>query len=168
MNESMDDVRYDIGNTRQRMSGTLAALESEIGARKDAVAGKVRAVKSRMDPHHVGELVRQHPWAAMAVALGVGALFARSGADRAVVTGTAHAATSASRSTADAVRSAATSVVQKVKGEGDAEVRIDAQRDAEDSLVDRAAGHLGRVIRIEELETDMRRAFVSQKLPTSI
>lgn len=169
MAESMDDVRYDIENTRQRMSATLAELDSRIESRKEAVADKVQAVKGRVDPEQLLDLVRQHPIASLAVAFGVGALLARTGADRAIASATANAAVSASRSTVDAARSAATAVVEKVKGDGtDAEVPIQAERDVADTIVDRLAGQVGRVIRIEELESDMRRAFVSQKLPTSI
>jgi ElaB/YqjD/DUF883 family membrane-anchored ribosome-binding protein len=170
MAESMDDVRYDIQTTRQRMSETLSELDAHLESRKAMVADKVNAVKGQLDPERVIALVQEHPWAAVAVAFGLGAFLGGSGADRAIASATAGAATGVAHSTADAARSAAHAVTERVRGSGsDAEVPIEAQRDDEgEGLVDRLAGQVGRVIRIEELESDMRRAFVSHKLPTSI
>jgi len=60
MAETTADVRRDIELTRQRMSGTLAELEQKL---------------------NVTEIVKDHPWPALALAVGAGVLLSRSGAD---------------------------------------------------------------------------------------
>jgi len=84
-------ARDDVQRARDRIHDTVAELE-------ERVATPVRAVKQRLD---VGEMVQAHPWAALAVALGAGAVVAASGADE----------------------RAATVVVQKAKQGGAASVR---------------------------------------------
>lgn len=54
------EVRADIEQTRARISGSIAELERKA---------------------NVAETVRQHPWAALAVAFGVGFVLSRSPAD---------------------------------------------------------------------------------------
>jgi len=70
MVETTADVRRDIELTRERMSSTLAELEQKL---------------------NVLQLVRDHPWPALAVAVGAGVLLSGSGADikAAAVTATA-------------------------------------------------------------------------------
>jgi hypothetical protein len=60
MVETTADVRRDIEMTRERMSDTLAELEHKL---------------------NVTEIVRDHPWPALALAVGAGVLLSRSGAD---------------------------------------------------------------------------------------
>jgi uncharacterized protein DUF3618 len=60
MVETTADVRRDIELTRERMSSTLAQLEHKL---------------------NVMQLVRDHPWPAIAAAVGVGVLLSGSGAD---------------------------------------------------------------------------------------
>jgi hypothetical protein len=60
MVETTADVRRDIEMTRERMSNTLAELEHKL---------------------NVTEIVRDHPWPALALAVGAGVLLSRSGAD---------------------------------------------------------------------------------------
>ena len=59
MGETAADVRRDIEMTRQRMSSTLAELERKL---------------------NVSDIVRDHPWASLALAVGAGYLL--SGSDR--------------------------------------------------------------------------------------
>jgi Protein of unknown function (DUF3618) len=59
MGETAADVRRDIEVTRQRMSSTLAELERKL---------------------NVAEIVRDHPWASLALAIGAG--FLLSGSER--------------------------------------------------------------------------------------
>jgi hypothetical protein len=59
MGETAADVRRDIEMTRQRMSGTLAELEHKL---------------------NVADIVREHPWAALGLAIGAG--FLLSGSER--------------------------------------------------------------------------------------
>src|SRR5215213_6374279 len=60
MGETTAEVRRDIEMTRERMSTTLAQLEQKL---------------------NVMQVVREHPWPALAVALGAGVLLSGSRAD---------------------------------------------------------------------------------------
>ena len=60
MAETTADVRRDIELTRERMSSTLAELEHKL---------------------NVMEVVREHPWPALALAVGAGVLLSGSAAD---------------------------------------------------------------------------------------
>ena len=60
MAETTADVRRDIEMTRERMSGTLAQLEQKM---------------------NVMQIVRDHPWPALAVAVGAGIALSGSNAD---------------------------------------------------------------------------------------
>ena len=60
MVETTADVRRDIELTRERMSSTLAELERKL---------------------NVAEVVRDHPWPALALAFGAGVLLSGSGTD---------------------------------------------------------------------------------------
>jgi ElaB/YqjD/DUF883 family membrane-anchored ribosome-binding protein len=75
-------ARDDVQRARDQLSDTIAELE-------DRITAPVRVVKKGLD---VGQLVHEHPWAALAVAVGAGALVARSGADKRAATLTAEKA----------------------------------------------------------------------------
>ena len=60
MAETTADVRRDIELTRERMSSTLTELEHKL---------------------NVADMVREHPWSALALAVGAGVLLSGSGAD---------------------------------------------------------------------------------------
>jgi|SRR5690348_1387133 len=60
MAETTADVRRDIEQTRERMSTTLAELEQRL---------------------NIMQVVRDHPWPALAVAVGAGVALSASGAD---------------------------------------------------------------------------------------
>lgn len=64
-------ARDDIQRARDNLSDTVAEIQERVTA-------PVQAVKQRLD---VGRMVQSHPWAAVAVALGAGAVVASSGAD---------------------------------------------------------------------------------------
>lgn len=57
MAETITQVRADIEQTRARMAGAIAELEKKA---------------------NVGERVREHPWAALAIAFGAGLVLSRS------------------------------------------------------------------------------------------
>jgi hypothetical protein len=75
MVETTADVRRDIELTRERMSTTLAQLEHKL---------------------NVMQLVRDHPWPALATAVGVGVLLSGSSADVKAAAATAAATRGAS------------------------------------------------------------------------
>lgn len=60
MGETAAEVRHDIEVTRQRMSDTLAELERKL---------------------NVADIVRDHPWASLGLALGAGFLLSSSASD---------------------------------------------------------------------------------------
>jgi hypothetical protein len=64
-------ARDDVQRARDRILDTVAELE-------ERVTTPVRAARQRLD---VGQMVQGHPWAALAVAVGAGAVVAASGAD---------------------------------------------------------------------------------------
>lgn len=64
-------ARDDVQRARDQISDTIAELEQRVTA-------PVQAVKQRLD---VGRVVREHPWAALAVAVGAGVVVASTGAD---------------------------------------------------------------------------------------
>ena len=61
MAETTADVRRDIEQTRERMSTTLTELEQRL---------------------NVMQVVREHPWPALALAFGAGLALSASGRDR--------------------------------------------------------------------------------------
>jgi hypothetical protein len=75
MGETTADVRRDIELTRERMSTTLDELEQKL---------------------NVVQLVRDHPWPALALAVGAGVLLSGSGADVKAAAATAGATMGAS------------------------------------------------------------------------
>ena len=75
MAETTADVRRDIELTRERMSSTLDELERKL---------------------NVKEIVRDHPWPSLALAVGAGVLLSGSGADIKAATATATATKGAS------------------------------------------------------------------------
>jgi hypothetical protein len=75
MAETTADVRRDIELTRERMSSTLAELEQKM---------------------NVMQVVKDHPWPALALAVGAGVLLSGSGADVKAAAATATATKGAS------------------------------------------------------------------------
>ena len=65
-------ARDDVQRARTQISDTISEIEARVTA-------PVRAVTNRLD---VGRVIQEHPWAAIATAVGVGALVAATGADR--------------------------------------------------------------------------------------
>lgn len=75
MVETTADVRRDIELTRERMSSTLAELEQKL---------------------NLTQVVKDHPWPALALAVGAGVLLSGSGADIKAAAATATATRGAS------------------------------------------------------------------------
>lgn len=99
MSDAAADVRRDIEMARERMSDTLSEIEQRVEDVKDKV--NVR--------RHATEFVGEHPWIALGIAAGAGALLAASRADARA----ARATTSAASAAAGAAARKAPSIVKK-------------------------------------------------------
>ncbi len=102
MAETEADVRHDIEVTRQRMSSTLAELERKL---------------------NVADVVREHPWASLALAVGAGVLLSGSDRDVRAVAATVAATKSAGNKFGDAVDAVVASLVGGVHEALDERVR---------------------------------------------
>ena len=69
----------EIAETRDQVEKARANLANTADELKERVAAPVRAVREKLD---VVQLVKDHPWPAVAVAMGVGAFIAASEADK--------------------------------------------------------------------------------------
>ena len=102
MAETTDDVRRDIELTRERMSSTFAELEQKL---------------------NVMEMVKDHPWPALALAVGAGVLLSGSGSDvkaaAATVAATKGASNKLSEALDDVVASLMTGVHTAIDGRVD-------------------------------------------------
>ena len=78
----LDSARTEVLRTRAQVADTLATL-------RDRVAEPVAAVRRRLD---VAAAIQQHPWSALAVALGTGVLVAATGAEARAASAAAEAA----------------------------------------------------------------------------
>ena len=95
MGETTADVRRDIELTRERMSTTLDELEQKL---------------------NVVQLVRDHPWPALALAFGAGVLLSGSGADVKAAAATAGATKGASSKIGAALDEVVASLMGGVHG----------------------------------------------------
>src|SRR5512143_3222545 len=106
MAETTADVRRDIEVTRERMSNTLAQLEQKL---------------------NVTEMVREHPWPALALALGAGFALSGSKADVKAAAATVTATKGASNKLADVLDEAVAGLMGTVHGA--IEQKVDALLD---------------------------------------
>jgi hypothetical protein len=95
MVETTADVRRDIELTRERMSSTLAELERKL---------------------NVTEIVKEHPWPALALAVGAGVLLSGSSADVKAAAATVTATKGASSKLGSALDEMVASLVTGVHG----------------------------------------------------
>lgn len=95
MGETTADVRRDIELTRERMSSTLAELERKL---------------------NVTEIVKEHPWPALALAVGAGVLLSGSSADIKAAAATVTATKGASSKLGEALDEMVASLVTGVHG----------------------------------------------------
>ena len=161
MSEMTEDVQRDIALTRERMSETIAELDSRISDR-------VAAVKEKLD---VGQLVQEHPWAALAVAVGVGVLLAGTGADERAARATVRAAKAAPGTTADLAKRGWDAAVNKVRvgddGASASEVDAGDGSRTESGLGDRMRDTITRALGVDELIGHMRTAAEELVRPAS-
>jgi hypothetical protein len=95
MAETTADVRRDIELTRERMSDTLSQLEQKL---------------------NVVQIVRDHPWPALALAVGAGVLLSGSGADVKAAAATATATRGASSKVGSALDDMMATLMSGVQG----------------------------------------------------
>lgn len=95
MAETTADVRRDIELTRERMSSTLAELEQKM---------------------NVGQMVKDHPWPALALAVGAGFLLSGSNADMKAAAATVTATKGASSKVGEALDDMMASLLTGVHG----------------------------------------------------
>jgi hypothetical protein len=157
MSEQTTNVQRDIALTRERMSETIAALDARISER-------VGAVKEQLD---VVQLAQQHPWPALAVALGVGVLLAGTGADAKTARATVRAAKGAPGATADLARRGLEAVKGVVHRNGSSEGRTDVEVALAPGLADRLRSVITRAVGIDELMNQMRDAAAEMSRPAS-
>jgi hypothetical protein len=93
MVETTADVRRDIELTRERLSSTLDELEQKL---------------------NVAQIVRDHPWPALALAVGAGVLLSGSGADMKAAAATVGATKGASSKLAGALDDAVATLLNGV------------------------------------------------------
>jgi hypothetical protein len=113
MAETTADVRRDIELTRERMSSTLAELEHKL---------------------NVMQVVKDHPWPALALAIGAGVLLSGSGADLKAAAATAVATKGASSKVGTALDEMVAALVIGVHG---------AMEDRLNGWVDELKGAIG-------------------------
>jgi hypothetical protein len=113
MAETTADVRRDIELTRERMSSAISELEQKL---------------------NVGQMVRDHPWPAVALALGAGVLLSGSRADVKAAAATVTATKGASSKLGSALDDVVASVMGAVTGAMHARV---------DQWVDEIKGAIG-------------------------
>src|SRR4051794_9894083 len=95
MVETTDDVRRDIELTRERMSNTFAELEQKL---------------------NVMEMVKDHPWPALVLAVGAGVLLSGSGSDVKAAAATVAATKGASNKLSEALDDVVASLLTGVHG----------------------------------------------------
>jgi hypothetical protein len=113
MVETTADVRRDIELTRERMSSTLAELEQKL---------------------NLMQIVKDHPWPSLAVAVGAGVLLSGSGADIKAAAATAGATKGASTKVGAALDDIVARLMAGVHG---------ALEDRIDGWVDELKGAIG-------------------------
>ena len=109
MSESTADARLEVEAARERMSETVGEIEAHLVERVDVV-------KRRMD---IGALIREHPWPALAAALGAGVLLGASGADARAAKATARGTKRAARASVDATKQLAEKLHRRSAEAGD-------------------------------------------------
>ena len=95
MAETTDDVRRDIELTRERMSNTFAELEQKL---------------------NVMEMVKTHPWPALALAVGAGVMLSGSGSDVKAAAATVAATKGASNKLGEALDDVVAQLMSGVHG----------------------------------------------------
>ena len=141
--DSTSDIRHEMAATRDQMARDVDAI-------KDHLTSPVRAAKQRLD---VAQLVREHPWSALGVAVVLGAVVGGNGADTKAVAATAIGAKRAARASKDA----ANGVIEKLHSD-DSDASEPEPRERKPGMGGRLFGALGASVAggIDRLLDEMR------------
>jgi hypothetical protein len=157
MNDRTAEVQRDIAQTRERMSETIAELDTQI-------ARRVATVKDKLD---VMQLVQEHPWPALAIAVGLGVLLGGTGADAKAARATIRAAKAAPGTTADLASRGLDAAKGLIGRDGDGDGHAEAVVERQPGIGDRLSGTITRAIGIDELMNQMRDAAAELSRPAS-
>ncbi len=161
MDDRTAEVQRDIALTRERMSETIAQLDTQISLR-------VETVKEKLD---VMQLVQEHPWPALAIAVGLGVLLGGTGADAKAARATVRAAKAAPETTADLARrgveSAKGLLGRDGDGNGDAQTAAAHDPRQEPGFGDRLRSTITRALGVDDLLGQMRDAAAEMSRPAS-
>jgi len=161
-NDDVSRVQFEMEETRERMSDTLAALESR-------VTGVADGVKEKLD---VSQLVKEHPWPALATAIVAGVALSATGADEKAAGATVEAAKRGSSAAVDGLRHVGEAAVNRLHGGNDDAANDGAGLDSGNGTVDQpkepAKNPIVRAVQtqVRELANDMRRESESIGRPT--
>lgn len=144
MDETAADIEREIELTRERMADTIGEIESR-------VSGTVSDAKEKVN---VLRMAREHPWTALAVALGAGILLSATGADEKLLSAAADAASNAVKSAGPALAGLA----------GRAKDAVTSSREQSASeppgpgLMDRVSSKASEVFGVDDLKSELRTA----------
>jgi ElaB/YqjD/DUF883 family membrane-anchored ribosome-binding protein len=161
-NDDVSRVQFEMEETRERMSDTLAALESR-------VTGVADGVKEKLD---VSQLVKEHPWPALATAIVAGVALSATRADEKAAGATVEAAKRGSSAAVDGLRHVGEAAVNRLHGGNDDAANDGAGLDSGNGTVDQpkepAKNPIVRAVQtqVRELANDMRRESESIGRPT--
>jgi hypothetical protein len=157
MNDRTAEVHRDIALTRERMSETIAELDTRISRR-------VETVKEKLD---VMQLAQDHPWPALAIAVGLGVLLAGTGADGKAARATVRAAKAAPGATADLASRGLDAAKGLVRRDGDGNGTAEEAVPQESGFGDRVRSTITRAIGVDSLLEQMRDAADELSRPAS-
>jgi ElaB/YqjD/DUF883 family membrane-anchored ribosome-binding protein len=157
MNDRTADVHRDIALTRERMSETIAELDTRISHR-------VATVKEKLD---VIQLAQEHPWPALAIAVGLGVLLGGTGADAKAARATVRAAKAAPGATADLASRGLNAAKGLVGRDGNGSGSAEEAAPQESSFGDRLRSTITRAIGVDTLLGQMRDAADELSRPAS-
>jgi hypothetical protein len=157
MNDRTADVHRDIALTRERMSETIAELDTQISHR-------VATVKEKLD---VMQLAQEHPWPALAIAIGLGVLLGGTGADAKAARATVRAAKAAPGTTADLASRGLDAAKGLLGRDGEGNGNAEAVAPQEPGFGDRLRSTITRAVGVDDLLGQMRDAAAELSRPAS-
>ena len=154
MSERTADVQREMALTRERMSETIGQLDAQISDR-------VARMKEKVD---LIQLAQQHPWPALAVAVGLGVLLSGTGADAKAARATVRAAKATPGATVELARKGLDGAKGLMRRDGNAAGDVPPE---EPGFADRMRNTIARAIGLDELMSQMRDAAADLSRPAS-